>query len=385
MTRNQFLATGLVLTLAVLVIGSVRFARYDWHGLPLDRAPMERDVRVSPDCLEKIRPYVTESGREIGPIVVDEQQYLALVAYYRGVPRDQLQAECLYDPFTNRSGMSWVAHWLPFEEGLSLGIVNLGAMVVATWFVLAALRAQGFDPRVVLAVSALFAIGWNTFYFSSGLLIEPGVLALISLAWWLLSIRRPWFLLPILLLGYPLKETIGILVPVTAAWAWQEHRAARRGGRDAIALSVAAAACFVIGVAFWRGALPQPDVAWEVTPDLSAVVHNLTEVVSLASFLIGVVPLYGPAVLQFVRMVRSEGWLRSAVDPAVVGAVLAAGIGGWSFITVDFTPRVVWIGFPFAATLTARWLCEGRPAEWLGRVRMPAALVGGPSASAPTA
>jgi hypothetical protein len=382
MTRNQFIATGLVLSLAVVVLGSVRFARYDWHGLPLERAPMERVVEVSERCTEVIRPYFTESGREIGPVVVDEQQYLALVAYFRGVPVEDLQVECLYDPFTNRSGMSWIAHWLPFEEGLSLGIVNLAAMLLATWFVVAALRAQGFTPRVVVAASTLFAVGWNTFFFASGLLIETGVLALIAVAWWLLAIRRPWFVLPIVLLGYPIKETIGLLVPVVAAWAWQEHKAGRRSTTELLALVVGVGLCFVAGVAYWRGALPQPDAAWEVTPNLTAVLHNLVELVSLLSFVVGVVPVYGPALLCFVRMVRRDGWWSSVVDPAVVGSALAVGIAGWSFITVDFTPRLVWIGFPLAASLTARWLTEGRPADLLDRLPMPAALAGPSPAAA---
>jgi hypothetical protein len=113
-----------------------------------------------------------------------------------------------------------------------------------------------------------------------------------------------------------------------------------------------------------------------VTPDLSAVLHNLVEVVSLASFLVGVVPVYGPAVLCSARMIRREGWVRTLIEPAVVGSLLAVGIAGWSFITVDFTPRLVWIGFPFAATLAARWLTQGRPADLLDRLPMPTALAG---------
>jgi hypothetical protein len=62
-------------------------------------------------------------------------------------------------------------------------------------------------------------------------------------------------------------------------------------------------------------------------------------------------------------------------DPAVVGVLGALGICAWSFITVDLTPRLFWIGFPFAVSLAARWFDAGRPAEWLEARRIPERLL----------
>lgn len=376
MSGRQLVLTGLVLTVLVVALGSVRFARYDWTGLPLARTPAVDERQVSDDCLEELGSYSTESGRIISPVNVDEEQYMSLVQHYRGVPIEDLQVTCFYDPFTNRSGMSWVAHLLPFEEGLALGVTNLSAMVLATWFVIAAIRAQGFSARAVVVAATLFAVGWNTFYFSSAILVDTGVLALIAIGWWLLATARPWFLLPILLFGYPVKETVGILVPVVASWAWQECRAGRRSVRGAVALTLASAVCFVAGVAYWRGALPEPAAAWEVTPGIQDTIHNLTDVISLGSFAIGVVPLFLPAALEYGGRIRREGWLAATVSPEVIGCLLTVGISGWSFITVDLTPRLMWMGFPFAATLTASWLSRSGPAEVLERLPMPRALVG---------
>ncbi len=362
---------GLLLTLVVLVIGSLNFARYDWSGLPLNRAPMTATKVVSTDCTEHVKPYTTSSGRVVGPIVVDEQQYLNLVEMFRGTPREDLQLNCLYDPFTFRSGTSWIAHFLPFEEGLSLGITNTFMTLLGIWLVLFALRAQGFSARVVLAAGTIFAVSWNVFFFGTALLVDSSVVAAIALCWYFLSIRRPWWVWPVLLLGYPLKETVGIVVPVMVVWAWNEYRDGRRSLASASAPAVAAAAAFVAGVVFWRGYLPTADAAWPVTPNISNTIHNLTDIVSLGSFAVGTALFIVPAFLAYRRQARSTGWIAAAVDPAVVGVAAALGICFWSAITVDLTPRLFWIATPFAATLVGRWFSEGRARDWLDGLRLP--------------
>lgn len=373
-SRTALIRIGVVLTLLAILIGSVRFARFDWSGLPLDRAPITDERQVSPDCLEQIRPYTTESGRVIEPVVVDEQQYLDLVQYYRGVDRSELQSVCLYDPFTNRSGMSWIAHWLPVEEGVAMGLTNLAMLVLGLWLSIAAMRARRSPPEAVLAAGLLYAVGWNTFYFGSGVLIETGVVAAIALCWYLLMTNRVWWVVPILLLGYPLKETIGIVIPVVWAWCWNEYRSGRADARRAALPALAATVAFMVGVFAWRGLLPHADASWEVTPDLADIANNLLDVVSLGSFAIGVLPLLVPSFLVWRRWAAARGLLDATLDPAVIGVLTTLGICGWSFLTVDLTPRLFWIGFPFAASLTASWFSEGAPREWLARLPLPRAV-----------
>jgi hypothetical protein len=363
-TRRNLVLIGVVLSLAAVLLGSIRFARYDWTGIPIDRAPTTSERQVGPDCLEQIRPYTTESGRVIEPIVVDEQQYLDLVQYYRGVDRADLQSVCLYDPFTNRSGMSWIAHWWPVEEGLAIALTNVVMLLAGIWLVLAAMRAQRLPPRAIALAGAIYAVSWNTFYFGSGLLIETGIVAAIALCWYLLQKRWVWFIWPILLLGYPIKETIGIMVPVMWAWSWKEFRAGRSSALAAALPSAAATVAFGVGVLGWRRLLPEPDASWEVLPDLADVVNNLTDVVSLGSFAVGVLPLLVLAFLRWGQLRREDGWIESLLDPAVIGVVVTLGICSWSFITVDLTPRLFWMAYPFAATLAAQWFATGRAREW---------------------
>jgi hypothetical protein len=250
--------------------------------------------------------------------------------------------------------------------------------LLGLWFMLLALRAQRFSARTILVVGAVVAVSWNVLFFGTAVLVDSGVVAAIALCWYLLAIRRPWFVWPVLLVGYPLKETVGIVVPVILVWAWTEYRAGRQALVSAGAPAAAAAVAFVVGVGVWRQVLPASDAAWPVTPDISNFLHNVGDVISLGAFVVGAGVLLVPALLAYRRSARADGWFRALVDPAVIGVFTAFGICFWSFITVDLTPRLFWIGFPFAATLAARWLSDGRPAEWLGRLRLPAALTGEP-------
>ena len=65
--RVMFVRIGLVLTAVALLLGSVQFARYDWTGVPIQRAPAELDRTISAECHERIRPFTTSSGRTISP------------------------------------------------------------------------------------------------------------------------------------------------------------------------------------------------------------------------------------------------------------------------------------------------------------------------------
>lgn len=378
------LRIGLVLTLIVLLIGSVRFARYDWTGLRLDRAPATDVRRVSNRCVERIEPYVTESGRTISPVVVDEQQYLSMVEYFRGTPRSQLAASCLYRPFTGRAGVPWLAHWIPGDEGRAIGIVNTALLLTAVWAVLLALRAQRVSPRALLLAATLFSVGWNPFFFGTALLVDVGAVAAIAICWYLLARGLPWLVAPALFLAYPLKETVVIIVPVALVWAFTEVRAGRlpviRAWGPAGAIGVAA-----IGATLaWPRVLPAADATWDLSPALANVGNNLFDLIGLASFVIAVGPLLVPAALGVLRSAARRGWLGALVDPAVVGVLGAAAVTTWAVLTAALSPRMMWIGLPFAATLAARWFDAGPLRSWMDRLALPRWLIGAPPDGATT-
>ena len=157
------------------------------------------------DCTEYIRPYTTSSGRTISPVSVDEQQYLSMVDLFSGTPREDLHVTCLLAPFTSRPALPWLASQLPFDEAVSLALVNLAMSLVATWAIVFTLRAQGVRTRAIALVGLLFAVSWNTLFFSSAILVDAGAVALVAVSWLLLALRRPWWVVALLLVSYPLK------------------------------------------------------------------------------------------------------------------------------------------------------------------------------------
>lgn len=369
----------LVLTLLVLVLASVRFARFDWSGLPLDRQPVTVVREVSGDCVERIEPYETSSGRTISPVTVDEEQYLSMVAYYRGARLDELAVTCQLDPFVRRAATPWLAHLLPGDEGVALGTVNLLSVLIATWATVFALRAQQHRARVIAVVGTLFAVGWNTFFFGSAVLTDAGGVALVAVCWLLLCLRRPWWLWPVLLVSYPVRETAAVVVlGILAAWTLAELRASsarpaggHRSTAAVLAPFAAAVAAALASVVIARAWFLEGEATWNLGPSVGAFTNNLFGPVGIASFLIATVPLFLPALLAARDRIRADGWTATLGEPAVVGVVLTAGLCAWVSLAADLSPRFAWIGFPVAASLAATFFDHGRGSELVERLPVP--------------
>ena len=386
---GSFIRIGLVLSVLMLVVGSIQFARYDWTGLPLQRAAASSDRVVSDDCLEEIRPYVTESGRTISPTVIDEQQYLSMIESYRGVPAEDAQVECFYSPFTGRVGTPWLASLLPVEEGLALGLVNTAFMLLGLWVVLATLRILRHDARTILAVGFLYAVGWNTLAFGTTLLVEPAPLAISALVWLALVCRRSWWAVPLVVVGLLFKETTAVLLVVLWAdavfgledFVGGDGSAGRDGaaeGRRGVRLfAPAAVATVAAGAVITTTSRLGPEVAagWPAELSAATLAANL-DPVGIFVLALGLGPLLAPSVLWWWSRRGEVGMLRATADPATIGVLCGLALLGWSALTADLSPRHFWLCFPFAATLTARWLLTGRARERLLGVRVPLWLAG---------
>ena len=373
---GQFVRIGLVVSLVALLVGSIQFARYDWTGIRFQRAPDNIDRTISPECHELIRPFETSTGRIIAPAGIDEQQYLSMMEQFRGAT--EFQIECFYKPFTLRAAVPWMASLLPFEDALSLGLVNTAFLLLGTWLVLAALVVQGFSARVVLVVGLLLSANWVVFAFGTSLLIESAPFAVVALCWLLISLRRWWWVVPVVAVGVVLKETAVLALP--ALWVALVPGAARPGPwpRRLLPAAVATAAALVAYVAR-AGIGPDADAAWPTGIDLSLLSFNLG-IPGLVVLVAGLAPLLVPGALWFRHRVKDVGWTEALLDPAVVGVLGGLGLLAWIMITADLSPRFFWPCFPFAATLCARWWAEGRPAEALEGAPLPTALVGNPLA-----
>lgn len=372
--RRQIVRVGVALTLIVLVLASVRFARYDWTGIPLGLLPDTVEREVSEDCTEEVGTFVTDRGRTIQPVSVDDEQYMSMVAMFRGADRGELQSECLYSPYVSRFAQPFLASLLPLDEAAALATINLLCMLIAVWAMLLALRAQGVSPRVLVAVGVLFALNWNTLFSSSVIMTDPGILAAVTVGWWLVVSRRLWAALLLVAVAVPVRETVLALVPVLLAAGFQQYR----HDRDILRFGAYVAACLVIPVVAlvgWGLLAFGADANWGSAPRLSVALFNLGTPSIVTVFIAGA-PLYLPAYLQLRDRVRGTGVLRATTEPAAAGVLVATALCLWALGSADMSPRFLWVGFPFAAAMTADWLGQGHLRSLMDRLA-PERLAGG--------
>ncbi len=380
-TSGMLVRLGLVLTIIVLLLASVRFARYDWAPIRLELIPDSVTREVSTDCTEQIGTYITNDGRIVEPVTVDDEQYMSMVAMYRGVERADLQSECIYRPYVSRFAQPWVASLLPFGEATSLAITNVVLMVAAVWAMLAALRAQRVSARTFVVVGTLFAVGWNTLMSSSVIMTDSGILAAMTFAWWLVASRRLWWALAFVAVAVPIRETVLLMAPVILAAGFAQARVrARSDGWPAAVRSgfgVFAVACVVIplvALLAWGQFAPEADASWGSSPRLSLLISNALSP-SLVAVVIAGFTLFLPALLYLIGRIRSDGWFDAVTEPAAVGFILVCALCVWVLASADLSPRFLWVGFPFAASMTADWLAQGHLGPLLERLA-PERLVG---------
>ena len=388
-TVAQVVRLGILLTLAAAVLMSVRFARFDWTGIPLEVLPDSVTVEVSDGCTEEVGSYVTSDGRTISPTTMDDEQYLAMVSQYRGVDGPELQVECLYRPYTGRFAQPWLAHLLPFDQGVSLALVNAAMLIGAVWAMLFALRSQGASPRALVFAGTFFALGWNTLLFGSVLLTDPGPLLVVSLGWLLVVQRRWLWCLALILVSIPVRETVLLLLPVLLVGIWSERAgpAGDGGGPPGVQghhrwplgpalLSVLAVVASAVAVVLWGGVAPDADATFSTQILIDNAIRNLFSP-SIVTVLLAAGPLYVPALLGWWADVRRRGPVRATVAPAPVGLAATLALLGWVMLGADLSPRFTWVGFPFAAAMCAEYLDRGGLRSLLDRVA-PERLVGAP-------
>jgi hypothetical protein len=365
-TTKQVVRLGVMLTLATAVLMSVRFARFDWTRLSLEYLPESVTLEVSSGCTEEIGRYVASNGRVIEPVAIDDHQYLAMVQHYRGVAADELQVECFYRPYTGRFAQPWIAHLLPFDEGLSLAIVNGSFLIGAVWAMLFALKGQGVSPRSMVVVGTFYALGWNTLFSGAIIMTDPGVLGVMSLGW-LLIVHRRWFWCVLLALAaIPVRESVVLLLPVVLAGLWDQHKAEPQGskrvsGRGHYGLlltAVGVVLAVILANVLWSKVALEPAATFASQVSLQRMLWNIFTP-SIFTTVVASGPLYVPAMLKWWAETRRVGLLNATLRPAPAGLLCTIGLLLWVLAGADFSSRFTWVGFPFAAAMAAEWFDAG--------------------------
>ncbi len=347
----------LVFTLALVVVGGLRFARIDLAGTSFFAA-------------DEFYTWTTDDGRYVDHLNIDIVQYLSMVEDFRGVP-DAFEKQEPYpafeatggavkgpvEPFTQRVALPWLASLLPMDSSYAFATVNLALLVLGLWCLLDAMAVSGRTVRAQFVGAVLYTFALPVVVFGSSLFIDGGVVGVLMIGYWLLARRLWWALLLFFPLSYLVKEALLVLVP-PVIWAWRTtgHRFSDprfvSGGVGA-ALGVGAAAVWVSARA------PEPVYSFTVMPTWEFIRFNLTNPPSAVFFAIGVSTVVVPALLG-IRVLRdTKGWsaaFRGGSGADLVGFITVAAMNLYSIVSTDLTLRTGWLIWPFAISLAAVWV-----------------------------
>ncbi len=351
-TRRQRLPMLMTIALlSVVVLGSVRFGRIDLVDVL---------TRTSDPAA-----FVTSSGRTIDRTVVDERQYLSMVALDRGATREAIGEEVLYSPWIDRPGVPWLASRVPLDdEGFSIGLVNLAFSLIGVAAVVLALGRSRASDTAVWIVALAVAVNWNVLMFAGGVLIDPAVFMFMAVGWLLLVSRREWWVVPLMLTAYPLKDTTLMFGAVLVAWVWRHYADRRIEG----ALLVGSAAVAGLAGLWLTRANVDAEGAWDMGIKFEVLVEN-QHVLNLAPMALAILPLGLPAFWRILPRKRIDGWVATLMSPDVVGFTMFVAVTLYTWIGHGLSPRLFFVGMPFAAWLAAERFGTAPARKWITRIR----------------
>ena len=347
----------LVFTLALVVLGGLRFARIDLAG-------------TSFFATDNYYTWNTEDGRHIEHLNIDISQYLAMVEDYRGVdgafekqePYPEFAAD--YDtykgpvePFTQRVALPWLASLIPLDSSYAFALVNLVLVVMGLWFLVDALAVSGRSPTAQAIGAALYTFALPVVVYASALFIDGGVVGVLVIGYWLV-VRRYWAAVVVFFpVSFMVKEALLILAP-TAVWAWKTSGHSLKDPRFLSGAAISAAG--VVATAWWVSATaPEAVFSFTVLPTWGFLRFNLTSPVSAVFFALSVSTVVIPALLGTAHLWRTmgpRGSMLGSSGPDLVGFAMVILLNIYSIASTDLTARTGWLIWPFAISLAAVWV-----------------------------
>lgn len=346
-----------VFTLALVVLGGLRFARADLVG-------------TSFFATDDYYTWTTDEGRFIDHLNIDISQYLAMVEDYRGVdgafekqePYRAFEAtggsyKGPVDPFTSRVALPWLASLLPMDASYAWALVNLALLTVGLWCLVDALAVSGRSPAAQAVGAVLYTFALPVVVFASSLFIDGGVVGALAIGYWMMARRWWWALVVFFPVSYLAKEALLVLAP-SAVWAWRTS--GHRFGDPRFIVGTVASAIGVLGVAVWvSSTAPEAVYSFTVLPTWQYIRWNITNPTSAFFFVVGLSTVVVPALLGVRDLLRDSSWgvaLRGASGPDLVGFAAVALMNVYSLVSTDLTLRTGWLLWPFAIGLAAVWV-----------------------------
>lgn len=335
------LAAVAITVLLVVVVGLPRFAEFrDVDPQLVSLADRYNGWDMS---------YDGELDRNIKAVSFDVYSYHAYVEHFRG----DFDRYPIYGPWRWRLVPSWIAAWTPIDNPAdAYATVSMAIMVLGGAALVAASARNGFGPRRQLATGALYALSFPMFWYGTAGYVDGCVAAALCIGLYLVQSRRWWLFLAFLPVGFLVKETYLIIVPVAAVYLWVRARERR----DWVPLTAAAVGIVAVTWFGVRALLTTPrTLDW--LPRWSAFTWNLSRPEAVGSFVLTcglIVPLGLYAAWRLVAARDTDGAGRDAFARnlhLVVGLGLGLAVAAHGFLAAYADGRHAWTTYPFGTIL----------------------------------
>ncbi|MCB9386540.1 MAG: hypothetical protein H6517_01775 [Microthrixaceae bacterium] len=296
--------------------------------------------------------YVTADGDVLRGLIIDQTQYLRLVEHFTNEAPD-----LVVRPFSQRALAPWVAGWVPADAAVSLFVVNVLALVGATFLLASLVRYLTHNRTSVVAAVAVWVISFPVFWYTGKALVDAAAVGMsVGVLWSLYRSQRLLGAVALLAAVWTKEATVLLVVPavVFELLAGERHSRARlvRSG-----VWVAVAVCAYLSRGLLVDGLDVTFATW-IPPSVESargfLLNNLGGFGGLGQFVLTVVPVV-VALGLWVPQLRREGFGSANADAwsLVFGMLSAVALGLWSLWSALFDGRTAWLAVPQAALLIA--------------------------------
>ncbi|UDY34109.1 glycosyltransferase family 39 protein [Dermatobacter hominis] len=350
-------ALGLAVLL-VVVVCIPRFATY--------KAIDPSDVALTPQpngwFLE------LDDGSSVGRYSFDNYSYIAYVDEFRG----DFDRYPIYGPWIWRLLPSWLAAQTPIENpAVALAAVSLAFLVLGAVALVATSARNGLDRRGQMLVGALYAVSFPMVWYGTSGYVDGPLMATLCMGLFAIQSRRWWLYFLLLPIGFLVKETYILIVPVAVTYQWVRARRTQDWVPTLVG-SLVLVAFLWFGI---RWMLPTPrTLDW--IPRLPRFLWNLSRPEAVGSFLLSCGVVVPCALLEIRRRWRARSTDGATEDlstdaPApdadgdaawreelhlVVGLVMGMLVAIHGFLTAYADGRHAWTMYPFGVILAAIYL-----------------------------
>ncbi|MBD3160431.1 MAG: hypothetical protein GF309_16745 [Candidatus Lokiarchaeota archaeon] len=133
----------------------------------------------------------------------DSHYYMEMIGFFRG----EVSASELNAPFAYRPLLPFVAAILPFVPQITISFLNLCFIVLLSWVYFYIAKEYEVSIPIAFLTSTIYSVSWVVMYYGAVVLVDPGAILCLSLAF-LMMIRNKarWKIGLVLLIGVFLKE-----------------------------------------------------------------------------------------------------------------------------------------------------------------------------------